>query len=177
MGLLLHRNEPERFGFLFANDLTDREAQVHSYDRRSPAAGFSAAKSFPGALRVGPLLVIAGQNLWPELEVRLEVNGNLRQHVKARECLLTPREFHQQLFASSNAGDRALVLTGTTGGTIFQSPTQSQRLRLLAWSGFSLMRARKQWLRGFQFLRIGDRLDMKSEILGTSHATIVASAE
>jgi len=68
LALLLNRNDPERFGFLLANDLTDRAVQVHNYDRRRPGSGFSVAKSFPGALRIGPLLVMAGGSLWPQLE-------------------------------------------------------------------------------------------------------------
>ncbi|HEY0549768.1 MAG TPA: fumarylacetoacetate hydrolase family protein [Verrucomicrobiae bacterium] len=175
LALLLRRGEPERFGFLFANDLTDRAMQLQTYDRRRPAAGFSKAKSFPGALRVGPLLAISGSELWPELEVRLEVNGALRQHVKARECLLTPREFHQQVFADESASDWVLALTGTTNGTIFQSPSSAQKSKLILQNGFSTERAREAWLRQFQFLSPGDRLEMNSEILGTSHATIVAS--
>ncbi len=176
MALLLHRDEPERFGFLFANDLTDRAIQLQTYDRRRPAPGFSSAKSFDGALSVGPLLAIGGSGLWAELEVRLEVNGTLRQHVRARECLLTPREFHQQIFARENVEDWALVLTGTTDGTVFQSPTSAQGMKLLLRNGFSVRRAREAWLRHFQFLSVGDRLELKSEILGRSHATIVASA-
>lgn len=177
VALLLHRREPERFGFLLANDLTDRGIQVRTYDRRHPARGFCAAKSFAGALRIGPLLVVGGPQLWPELEVTLDVNGQRRQHVRAHECLAAPSDFHEQAFASADAPDWALVLTGTTGGTVFQSPSWPKRIQLLVRSGFSMKRAREAWLRQFEFLCVGDRLEMKSEILGTSHATVVASAE
>ena len=177
VALLLHRDEPDRFGFLLANDLTDRAMQLQTYNRRRPAPGFSVAKSFPGALRVGPLIAIGGSELWPEMEVCLEVNGTLRQHVKARECVLTPREFHQQIFAGENVDDWVLALTGTTDGTIFQSPTPRQRLELLARNSFSTTRAREAWLRRFQFLSIGDQLGMNSEILGMSHANLVSGAE
>lgn len=177
VALLLHRSEPDRFGFLFANDLTDRAKQARTFDRLNPAPGFSAAKSFPGALRAGPLLVIGDAAVWPELEVRLEVNGELRQQVRARECLMTPREFHQQIFTKSDVREWALVLTGTAGGTIFQSPTPMQRFQLLVGSGFSRTRAREAWLERFQFLRVGDRLEMKSEMLGMGHAIIVPNAE
>jgi 2-keto-4-pentenoate hydratase/2-oxohepta-3-ene-1,7-dioic acid hydratase in catechol pathway len=177
IALLLHRSEPERFGFLLANDLTDRAAQVRNFDRDNPAPGFSAAKSFPGALRVGPLLAIGGPKLWPELEVELRVNGELRQHVKARNCLLAPHEFHKQAFMSGDANEWALVLAGTTGGTIFRSPNPAEKMLLFVMSALSTRRAREAWLRRFQFLAVGDRLEMTSKILGTSHATIVATTE
>ena len=177
IALLLRRGEPDRFGFLFANDLTDRATQIRTFSRRKPAPGFSAAKSFSGALRAGPLLVIGDAAVWPELELTLEVNGEIRQQVKACECLMTPRDFHRQIFARADVSDWVVALTGTAGGTIFQSPTLLQRLQFFFRSGFSMNRAREAWLRQFQFLSIGDRLEMKSEILGMSHATIVAASE
>ena len=177
IALLLHRPEPERFGFLLANDLTDRGVQLRTFDRRHPAPGFSAAKSFPGALRVGPLLAVGGPVLWPQLEVQLRINGELRQQVNARECLLTPQQFHQQIFARNAATDWALVLTGTTGGTIFRSPRSAEKWALWIKHGFSKGDAREAWLRRFQFLKAGDQLEMTSQILGTSCATIVAKAE
>jgi hypothetical protein len=88
-------------------------------------------------LRIGPLLAISSADVWPELEVRLTVNGELRQHLLARDCLMTPREFYREVFSSAAADDWMLVLTGTTGGTIFQSPTPQQRLELLVRNGFS----------------------------------------
>jgi 2-keto-4-pentenoate hydratase/2-oxohepta-3-ene-1,7-dioic acid hydratase in catechol pathway len=177
IALLLHRQEPERFGYLLANDLTDRAKQVETFDRRNPAPGFAEAKSFPGALHVGPLLAIGGAEVWPKLESELRVNGELRQSVNARECLLGPREFHDQIFTRGDASDWALVLTGTTGGTIFQGPTPAKKLWLFLANGFSVRRAGQAWLRRFEFLRVGDRLEMSSKILGTSHATIVAEAK
>lgn len=175
VALLLHRRESERFGFLLANDLTDRDVQLRTYDKRHPASGFSAAKSFAGALRIGPLLIVGGAQLWRELELSLDVNGERRQHVRAHECLVAPADFHQQAFAGAHAAEWALVLTGTTGGTIYRSPNWPQKFQLLWRSRFSMQRAREAWLRQFEFLRVGDRLAMRSDILGTSHATVVAS--
>ena len=177
IALLLHRQEPDRFGFLFANDLTDRAVQLRTFNRRNPAPGFTEAKSFPGALRVGPLLVIGSHELWPKLEVELWMNGGFCQRVNARECLLTPRDFHRQIFARDVAKEWALVASGTTGGTIFRSPGSREKLWLLIKNGFSIRRAREDWLRRFHFLEVGDRLEMKSEVLGTSYATIVATTE
>jgi 2-keto-4-pentenoate hydratase/2-oxohepta-3-ene-1,7-dioic acid hydratase in catechol pathway len=174
VALLFHRNEPERYGFLLANDLTDRSIQVRNHDPRHPGPGFTAAKSFPGSLRVGPLLVIGDSELWPDLEIRLTVNGELRQHVRARDCMLSPRAFFERVFSVVVDADWALVLSGTGGGTIFQSPTGLQRLGLLFRSGFSIRRARENWLNRFRFLDVGDRLEIASDILGTTHATIVA---
>ena len=47
-------------------------------------------------------------------------------------------------------------------------------MKLLLRSGFSIKRAREAWLEQFQFLRVDDRLEMNSELLGRSCATIVA---
>ena len=173
VALLLRRDNTERFGYLLANDLTDRAVQVHTFNRRNPAPGFSEAKGFPGALRVGPLLVMGGGDFWQRLELHLSVNGEKRQEVRARDCLLTPRDFHRQIFAGRDAGDFALVLTGTSAGTIFRGPSPAQRMAAILRAGFSIRRAREHWLKRFRFLQPGDRIEMKSEFLGNCHATIV----
>lgn len=173
VALLLRRDNTERFGYLLANDLTDRAVQVNKFNRRNPAPGFSEAKGFPGALRVGPLLVLGGGDFWLRLELHLSVNGEKRQQVRARDCLLTPRDFHRQIFADPKAGDFALVLTGTSAGTIFRGPSPAQRMAAILRAGLSMRRARQHWLKRFRFLQPGDRIEMSSEFLGNCHATIV----
>jgi 2-keto-4-pentenoate hydratase/2-oxohepta-3-ene-1,7-dioic acid hydratase in catechol pathway len=156
------------------NDLTDRGIQLRTYSRRDPAPGFSAAKSFDGALRIGPLIVVGNSAAWDTLEIVLKVNGEMRQHLKARECLVKPAEFHHQVFSRSAEAEWVLVATGTPSGTVFKQPGLFAKLRLLLASGFSVRRAKERLLAGMRFLAPGDELVLESTILGVSKSAVVA---
>jgi 2-keto-4-pentenoate hydratase/2-oxohepta-3-ene-1,7-dioic acid hydratase in catechol pathway len=173
VGMLVRRGETDRFGYVMINDLTDRGVQVRTYDKDNPAPGFSEAKSFPGALRVGPLLVLGNEACWHELDVILRVNGVQRQHVKARECLLSPPQFHKQAFAAFDAEEWILISTGTSEGVVFKTPSTIEKLVLFLKGGFSMEGAEQELLDSMVFLNPGDTLDMESQTLGVSHAPVI----
>lgn len=173
IGLLMHRETPNRFGYFLANDLTDRGLQIDHYDRRKPAPGFTLAKSFPGSLRVGPLLVLGDATLWPTLTATLTLNAEARQTLRACDCHLDPARFHRDLFNNHDGEPWLLVVTGTCSGTMFRSPRTRDRLRALLAGGLSVKQARRRWLGRLKFLAPGDVLVLHSPLLGHSETHVV----
>ncbi|MEN8190315.1 MAG: fumarylacetoacetate hydrolase family protein, partial [Thermodesulfobacteriota bacterium] len=173
VALLMERGRSDRFGYLLANDLTDRGIQARTFDPENMGPGFSKAKSFEGALHVGLLLVVSNGELWEELEIELSVNGERRQHLIARDSFVRPGRIHTEIFSEDEAGGWALAATGTTGGVQFQSPTVLQKVGLIVAAGFSKEEATERWLEQLSFLKPADTVEFKSTILGRSSATIV----
>jgi len=173
IGLLMHAETPDRFGYFLANDLTDRGLQVEHYDARDPAPGFSLAKNFPGALRAGPLLAIGDASLWSELTASLTLNDVARQTVRAIDCNLDPARLHRELFQAHGADPWLLAITGTSSGTLFRSPQIRERFLALVSSGLSFKRAKRSWLRGLTFLAPGDKLVLDSPLLGRGETHVI----
>jgi 2-keto-4-pentenoate hydratase/2-oxohepta-3-ene-1,7-dioic acid hydratase in catechol pathway len=172
IGLLLYRHTPNRFGFLLLNDFTNRGLQVHSFDPANPGPGFTRAKSFPGALQVGPWMAIGQESDWEDLRLELSVNQQSRQRVNAIDCLLGPRQIHRDLFADIHGSDWILAATGTTQGTCFRSPKGWEKGRLFLQSALSINKAKERWLSELKFLNPGDEIVMTSPQLGVAKMTI-----
>jgi 2-keto-4-pentenoate hydratase/2-oxohepta-3-ene-1,7-dioic acid hydratase in catechol pathway len=169
VSLLLHRSEPHLFGYLLHNDLTDRRVQVFEFDKKNPAPGFAKSKSFPRANAHGALMAVGNESLWKSLTAKLYVNGELRQSLATANNVLTPTEIHRKIFSDpklSGTADWVLVGTGTPSGTIFVAPSKWAQFLLYVRSGFNMTRARESWLKKFQFLANGDKLEFHSEVLG-----------
>ncbi len=137
----LAKNEsPRVLGLMLANDFTDRETLLHAVDRGDVESGkgFTTGKSFPGYLPVGQLLVVPRdwRTFAKGIELRLFVNGSLRQRAKVAEMVWDVDEVLRQVWARDGVrwehrgaevalfeGDgipaRTLVLTGTPHGTVF----------------------------------------------------------
>lgn len=172
IGVLMHRDTPDRFGYFLANDLTDRGLQIDHYDARHPAPGFTIAKSFPGSLRAGPLLAVNDDSLWPELTATLTLNDEERQSVKAADCSINLRQLHHELFQDHEGDPWLLVATGTSSGTLFRSPRFREKLVALLAGRLSLKRAGRSWLKALRFLAPGDRISLCSPILGRSETRV-----
>lgn len=164
IGLLIHRSVPGRFGFTILNDLTDRGSQVMGYSKRQPTASFTSAKSFPGALRVGPLLAIGDESDWKSLEIRLKLDGVEKQFLKAADCILSPSKLAATL--QDVKAQLLLVATGTSEGVLFQVPTPLQKLALLFKSKFSIPTVKKKLLSKTTFLQPCQKLEFESAQLG-----------
>lgn len=173
IGLLMHAETPDRFGYFLANDLTDRGLQVEHYDARDPAPGFTLAKNFPGSLRAGPLLAIGDASLWTEITASLTLNDVVRQTVRTIDCNLDPARLHRELFQVHDADPWLLAITGTSSGTLFRSPQIRERFMALVSGGLSIKRARRSWLRGLSFLAPGDKLVLDSPLLGRGETRVV----
>ncbi len=136
---------PGRFGVLLCNDFTDRWTLVKGMLRPGEMGtrGFADGKGRPGFLPVGPFLVVPDDldAFVSGVTLELWVNGGLRQRSAASEMIwdlptLVERSFAWRDLAYHHAGStrsilpeeggipaRALVLSGTPGGVIFQLST------------------------------------------------------
>ena len=172
IGVLLHRDRPDRFGYFLANDLTDRGLQINHYNARDPGPGFTLAKDFAGSLRAGPLLAIGGASLWQHLTATLTLNGVDRQMVRAIDCNVNPLLLHEELFRDHEGDPWLLAATGTSSGTLFRSPRPREKIRAIVAGGLSMKRARHRWLTGLKYLSPGDKIVLQSSILGRSEARV-----
>jgi 2-keto-4-pentenoate hydratase/2-oxohepta-3-ene-1,7-dioic acid hydratase in catechol pathway len=105
-------------GVTIVNDLSARDVQL-------PQGQFYKGKSYRGFGPVGPALVLlapAEWKRWPELRMRLAVNGQLRQQAYCGEMIHRPDATLTELAAMHevNAGD--LIATGTPAGCAARSP-------------------------------------------------------
>lgn len=103
---------------VITNDVSARDVQLVKTQ-------FYEAKSYPTFTPTGPVLVILEDGelrRFSELQLRLSVNGELRQDMPASDMIYRPLEALQGLsrFQDLSAGD--LVLTGTPVGTALSAP-------------------------------------------------------
>ena len=172
IGILMNKHNPDRFGYVMVNDLTDRGIQARTFNRENPAPGFSKAKSFNGSLRVGPLLLLGDDALWNDIEITLLLNSEIRQQVYGRECLMNPRQFHQETFSTEKEKDWVLIASGTSAGVIFHTPKTFEKLMLFVQSGFNNNRAVEKWLSTLHFLKVDDEIEFQSPLLGISKSKV-----
>lgn len=105
-------------GLVIVNDLTARDVQL-------PQGQFYKGKSYRGFGPVGPYLVLPTPEewkRWPDLHMRLSVNGQTRQDAYCSEMIYQPAPTLTELaqLQDLNAGD--LVATGTPAGCAAKSP-------------------------------------------------------
>jgi 2-keto-4-pentenoate hydratase/2-oxohepta-3-ene-1,7-dioic acid hydratase in catechol pathway len=105
-------------GVTIVNDLSARDVQL-------PQGQFYKGKSFRGFGPVGPTLVLLTPEewaRWPELHMRLGVNGQARQDAYCGEMIHAPAATLTELASvhDLNAGD--LIATGTPAGCAARAP-------------------------------------------------------
>lgn len=97
-----------RVGFVLANEVTDRWRLVRGLDRDQPmgTTGFADGKSRAGFAPLGPLLVIPrdAEAFYPSIELRLHLNGRLRQRESAGAMRWSPRRGLAELFNHARLG-------------------------------------------------------------------------
>lgn len=128
------------YALILSNDFTDRLTLVRELDLDRPmgTTGFAAGKGQPGFLPVGPWVVIPKHaDFYRDLEVRLYVNGRLRQRFQAGNMILSIDDIVRQAFRDRSMDYRrgsspvalipaaglspeSLILTGTAGGVVFK---------------------------------------------------------
>ena len=109
-------------GITIVNDLSARDIQL-------PQGQFYKGKSYRGFGPVGPGLVLLTPeewSRWPELHMRLAVNGQTRQDAYCGEMIHQPAATLTELAAlhDLNAGD--LIATGTPAGCAARAPGSSR---------------------------------------------------
>ena len=105
-------------GLVVTNDISARDVQL-------PKTQFYEGKSYPTFTPVGPALVLlAADELkrFPDLRLRLSVNGEVRQNMTVADMIYRPVEALRALtrFQRLDPGD--LLLTGTPVGTALSAP-------------------------------------------------------
>jgi len=146
----------QRVGLLLCNDYTDRETLMRHLDPGDveSGVGFTTGKSFPGYLPVGDLFVVPRdfRAFAAGLELRLYVNGALRQRAKASEMVWDLDAILAETWARRDVRwqhrarevalpgafgaipERTIVLSGTPHGTVFSGINIEQKLSgLRAW--------------------------------------------
>lgn len=143
-------------GVTIVNDLSARDVQL-------PQNQFYKGKSYRGFGPVGPSLVLLGAEewkRWPELHMRLSVNGQQRQDAYCGEMIYRPAETLTELAAMHEVDAGDLIATGTPAGCAARSPS-----RPLLFVLNHLMSPARKWklfvAKGTanpMYLRPGDRL-------------------
>ena len=101
-------------GFTVANDVSMRDYQTRTIE-------FLQGKTFERSTPVGPWLVSPDEigGVQPDLEVRCEVDGVLRQHSRTGKLVFTAVDVVQYMSAIVTLRPGDLILTGTPGGVGF----------------------------------------------------------
>jgi 2,4-diketo-3-deoxy-L-fuconate hydrolase len=158
------------------NDVSARDVQL-------PQVQFYKGKSYRTFGPTGPWLTLvdaADLARLDEIELRLEVNGNLRQRGLAAELAYKPAETLTELSEIQDLAPGDLVVTGTPGGTAVKAPGG---LKMLV---ARLLPDRKRWqlfikgaLRDPDYLQDGDTMQASAKTadgsidLGSQHNRIV----
>ncbi len=170
LGLVLRRDLPEGAkvdprdlgawlaGVTIVNDISARDVQL-------PQGQFYKGKSYRGFGPVGPGLVLLAPEeweRWPELHMRLAVNGQPRQDAYCREMIHAPAATLAELAAMHEVHAGDLIATGTPAGCAVRAPG---RLALFVLK--HLVSDATKWrlfigkgLANPAYLRPGDRLSL-----------------
>jgi 2-keto-4-pentenoate hydratase/2-oxohepta-3-ene-1,7-dioic acid hydratase in catechol pathway len=145
-------------GVTIVNDLSARDVQL-------PQGQFYKGKSYRGFGPVGPKLVLLTREewaRWPELHMRLLVNGQMRQDAYCREMIHAPAATLTELASMHdvNAGD--LIATGTPAGCAARAPGRLAMfvLRYLVSEATKWRLFINKGLSNPAYLRPGDRLSL-----------------
>lgn len=98
---------------------------VSARDQQLPKTQFYESKSYPTFTPVGPVLLVLEEGelaRFPELRLRLWVNGELRQDQLASDIIYEPLEAFQALSRFQQLAPGDLLLTGTPVGTALSAP-------------------------------------------------------
>lgn len=105
-------------GVTIVNDLSARDVQL-------PQGQFYKGKSYRGFGPVGPTLVLLTEQewaRWPELHMRLAVNGQTRQDAYCAEMIHGPAATLTELAALQDLSPGDLIATGTPAGCAARAP-------------------------------------------------------
>ena len=123
------------FATSIANDISARDVQI-------PQTQFFKGKSYRGFCPIGPWLTVLEPQefaLLDDLDLRLSVNGVLRQSDSTANLVFKPAETISELSTFANIAPGDLLLTGTPSGCALRVPPPMVR-RI-----FQLLPERKFW--------------------------------
>lgn len=105
-------------GVTIVNDISARDIQL-------PQTQFYKGKSYRGFGPTGPFLVLLAPSewkRWPELRMRLSVNGRPRQDAYCGDMIFKPHQTLTELSALHDVGIGDLIATGTPAGCAARAP-------------------------------------------------------
>ncbi|WP_374022382.1 fumarylacetoacetate hydrolase family protein [Mycobacterium sp. HNNTM2301] len=165
------------FGVTIANDFSARDVQL-------PQGQFLKGKSYRGFCPLGPVLAVLEPEdvtLLDDLELRLEVNGSLRQSDNTANMVYRPAETLTELTEFCNISPGDVLLTGTPHGCVATSPPALIRRLATAllpeqalWAAFIKQNQRKPYLRPGDIVTASIRNATGTLDLGTQRNVIVA---
>jgi 2-keto-4-pentenoate hydratase/2-oxohepta-3-ene-1,7-dioic acid hydratase in catechol pathway len=140
---------------------------------REPLRFWAVAKGFSGFLPVTPSMWTprdANLDAWPTVNLRLAVNGDVRQDGSTRDLCYRPREMLRAAakYLGGELPAGLALVTGTPAGVAMQVPAWKRRVadRLLDRWG-KLGAAFDGFAKGARFLRAGDEVRCDGGPLGT----------
>jgi len=145
-------------GVTIVNDLSARDVQL-------PQGQFYKGKSYRGFGPVGPGLVLLTRDewkRWPELHMRLAVNGQPRQDAYCRDMIHAPAATLTELAAMHDVQAGDLIATGTPAGCAVRAPGRLAMfvLRHLVSDATKWRLFIRKGLANPAYLRPGDRLNL-----------------
>ena len=101
------------FGFAVGVDLTRRDVQGKAKESGKP---WFSGKSFVGSAPISDVIPIKDSDSLSDLELKLKVNGELRQSASCSEMIWSPKEILCEMAADIPLGQGDLIFTGTPAG-------------------------------------------------------------
>ena len=101
------------FGFAVGVDLTRRDVQGIAKESGKP---WFSGKSFVGSAPISDIIPIKDSDRFSDLELKLKVNGELRQSASCSEMIWSPKEILCEMAADIPLGQGDLIFTGTPAG-------------------------------------------------------------
>lgn len=123
-------------GVTIVNDISARDVQL-------PQVQFYKGKSYRGFGPTGPCLLLltpAEWKRWPELRMRLHVNGQLRQESFCGDMIFKPYQTLTELSAMHDLQPGDLIATGTPAGCAARAPG-----KLVMWLMRHVMSDATKW--------------------------------
>lgn len=149
-------------GIVISNDVSARDVQI-------PQQQWFKGKSFRTFCPTGPFLYLLDSedvDRLHDLDIRLEVNGEVRQEGNTGQLLYGPAETLTELSGQMDLHPGDLIQTGTPGGVAISAPSERvQRLARILLNEKKMMKVfLKRQSRNPRFLKNGDvmRLTMRS---------------
>ena len=145
-------------GFVMANDVSARDVQV-------PQRQWLKGKSFRTFCPVGPVLYLPTREEFASLynfDLKLEVNGEIRQRANTKQLMHRPAETLAEISGIFDLRPGDLLLTGTPGGVAMKVKTPTW------WDEFlGTFKTEKEKFAAFvetqsrspRYLRVGDKVE------------------
>jgi 2-keto-4-pentenoate hydratase/2-oxohepta-3-ene-1,7-dioic acid hydratase in catechol pathway len=160
---------------VITNDVSARDVQLVQTQ-------FYEAKSYPTFTPTGPYLVLLDDgelDAFEQLQLRLWVDGDLRQDMPASDMIYKPLETLQSLTAFQDLAAGDLLLTGTPIGTALQAPPKIiEKIGALLpvalkWKIFFGKQAKNpRYLRDGNLVEVAIKTDDGSIDLGTQRMSV-----